>query len=196
MCYACQIKYTVKHILIECTDPVLCSHIQLYLYIYKYTNISGNIVNNNDDFNKQRNTLLYKNISHILFSKGLMLVVCERWAGDGDRLLYWPSSTSFLYWLGCSTVGHWRPKALCLPLALNSASCHQLTPTVCAPGDIIDYRPHTSAVLPLIYTGASLDWRSVRGSIYNNHPNFLFKIPHVEIFFTSVSIPLTQTFYK
>ena len=61
-----------------------------------------------------------------------MLVVCERWVGDGDRLLYWPSSTSFSSWLGCSTVGHWGPKALCLPLALHSASCLQLTQVICA----------------------------------------------------------------
>ena len=41
--------------------------------------------------NERKNTLLYKKyISHTLFSKGLMLVVCERWAGDGDRQLYWP----------------------------------------------------------------------------------------------------------
>ena len=58
-----------------------------------------------------------------------MFLVCEGWAGDGDRLLFWPSSTSFSSWLGCSTVGHWGPKALCLPLALNSASCPQLTST-------------------------------------------------------------------
>ena len=88
-----------------------------------------NIINHNDDFNERTNTLLYKNISHPLFSKGLTLAVCERWVGDGDMLQYWPSSTSFSSWLGCSTVGHWRPKALCLPLALNSASCLQLTPT-------------------------------------------------------------------
>ena len=82
------------------------------------------------NFNERTNTLLYKNIiSHTLFSKGLMLVVCERWAGDGDRLQYWPSSTSFSSWLGYSTVGHWGPKALCLPLALNSASCLQLART-------------------------------------------------------------------
>ena len=39
------------------------------------------------------------------------------------------SSTSFAFWLGCLTVGHWGPKALCLPLALNSAYYPQLTPT-------------------------------------------------------------------
>ena len=72
-----------------------------------------------------------RNIYHTLFSKGLMLVVCERWARDGDRLLYWLSSTSFSSWMGCSTVGHWGSKALCLPLALNSASCLQLTQAVC-----------------------------------------------------------------
>ena len=61
-----------------------------------------------------------------------MLVVYERWAGDEDRLLYWPQvssdhcCTSSSSWLGCSTVGHWGPKALCLPLALTLAS---LSPT-------------------------------------------------------------------
>ena len=60
-----------------------------------------------------------------------MLVVCKRWASDGNRLLYWSSSTSFSSRLGFSTVGHWGPKSPCLPLALNSASCHQLTQTVC-----------------------------------------------------------------
>ncbi len=40
------------------------------------------------------------------------------------------SSTSFSSWLGCSTVGHWRPKVLCLQLGLTSlASCLQLTRT-------------------------------------------------------------------
>ena len=58
--------------------------------------------------------------------------MCERWAGDRDRLLYWPHSISFSSWLGCSIVGHWKPKALCLLLALNSASCPQLTQAVCA----------------------------------------------------------------
>ena len=37
------------------------------------------------------------------------------------------SSTSSLSWLGCSTVGHWGCKALCLLLALTSASSLQLT---------------------------------------------------------------------
>ena len=49
------------------------------------------------------------------------------------------SSTYFSSWLDCSTVGHWGPKDLCLPLTLNSASCPQLTQAVCAPGYIIVY---------------------------------------------------------
>ena len=65
-----------------------------------------------------------------------MFVVCERWAGDRDRLLYWPkvllatiaAPLPHLGW-GCSTVGHWGPKALCLPLALTSASCLWLKPS-------------------------------------------------------------------
>ena len=66
-----------------------------------------------------------------------MLVACERWVGDGDRLLYWPrvlltiaALLPHLGW-GCSTVGHWGPKALCLPLSLTSASSLQRTQAVC-----------------------------------------------------------------
>ena len=96
-----------------------------------------------------------------------MLVVCEKWAGDEDRLLYWASSTSFSSWLGCSTVGHWGPKAPCLPPALTPASCFQLTQTVSDTWLYHCPRPPASAVFPLIYTGASLNWRLGRGSIYN-----------------------------
>ena len=41
------------------------------------------------------------------------------------------SSTSSSSWLGYSTVGHWGPKALCLPLALTQASFPQLAQAVC-----------------------------------------------------------------
>ena len=105
-----------------------------------------------------------------------MLVVCERWVGDGNRPLHIDPScsdhsrTSSSSWLGCSTMGHWGPKALRLPLALNSASCPQLTPTLTdssrlCPGYIFVWRLPASAVLLLIYTGASLDWQLSRGSI-------------------------------
>ena len=113
------------------------------------------------NFNERTNTHLYKIISHTLFSKGLMLVVCEIWVGDGDRVLHIDpsssghSSTSFSSWLGCSTVGH------CLPLVLNSASCPQLTQAVC----VLVIFLFDSHLLPLIYTGAFLDWRLGRGSI-------------------------------
>ena len=70
------------------------------------------------NFNERTNTLLYKNIiSHTLFSKGLMLVVYERWVGDGDRLLHIDPQvlltiTALLFHLGrgCSTVGQWGSK--------------------------------------------------------------------------------------
>ena len=70
--------------------------------------------------NERMNTLLYKNInlSHFIFER-VMFVVWERWAGDRDKLLYWPkffllTIAAFLPHLGWgwSTVGHWRPKAL------------------------------------------------------------------------------------
>ena len=100
-----------------------------------------------------------------------MLVVFERWVGDGDRLLHIKPAVllSRLGW-GCSTVGHWGPKAFYLPLALTSISCPQLTPTPTdssrlSSGYIFVWCPPASTVLPLIYTGAFLDWRLGLGSI-------------------------------
>ena len=85
------------------------------------------------NFNERRNTILYKNISLTLYSRKGWCWLCVRDELETETDCYIdPSSTSFSSWLGCSTVGHWGPKALCLPLALNSASCLQLTQTVCA----------------------------------------------------------------
>ena len=60
-----------------------------------------------------------------------MLVVCEAWVGDRDRplqvLLTIAALLSHSGWL--LNRGSLRAQALCLPLALNSASCPQLTPT-------------------------------------------------------------------
>ena len=58
------------------------------------------------------------------------------------------------------------------PLSLQADS-HDgiLSPTLSnrlCPGYIIVYRPPAPTVLPLIYTGSSLDWRLGRGSIYNS----------------------------
>ena len=172
-----------------------------------YTNISGNIVNNNDDFNERTNTLLYKNISLKLYSrKGW----CWLWVRGGletgtDCYILTPrssdhSSTSSAFWLGWSTVGDWGPKpsvwswfslrwhpisnwncnwsrlwlyfcwhppAFCgrthLPPSPNSS-------TSTGQGDILISSTGCTcfAVLPLIYTGAPVDWRLGRGSICYN----------------------------
>ena len=113
---------------------MLYSHIQIH-----NTNISGNIVNNNDELqwtNKRTHLFIKIYLSHFILER-VMLVVCEKWVGDGDRLLYWSqvlltiaALLPHLGW-GCSNVGHWGPKALCLPLVLNSASCSQLIQAVC-----------------------------------------------------------------
>ena len=41
--------------------------------------------------NERTNALLYKyiNLSHFIFER-VDVSMCERWVGDGDRLLYWP----------------------------------------------------------------------------------------------------------
>ena len=83
--------------------------------------------------NERTNTLLYKNISLTLYSPKGWCWLCVRGELETGTDCFLTqsssdhSSTSFSSWLGCSTVGHWEPKALCLPLVLNSTSCLQLT---------------------------------------------------------------------
>ena len=75
------------------------------------------------------------------------------------------SSTSFSSWLGLLNRGSLRAQS---PLSAAGSQFGILSPTdssCLCPGYIIVYRPRASAVLPLIYTGASLDWRLGRGSI-------------------------------
>ena len=107
-----------------------------------------------------------------------MLVVCERWAGDGDRLLRIDpsysdhSSTSFASWLGLLNRGSLRARS---PLSAAGSHFGILSPTdtnsnwnwpkpSVEPGYIIVWHSPASAVLPLIYTGTSLDWRLGRES--------------------------------
>ena len=123
-------------------------------------------------------------LSHFILERA-MFVVCERWFGDGHRLLYYPkfifdhSSTSFSSWLGCSTAGHWGPQN---PQSASWFSrWHPLSSWLEPPqatGYIIVKRPPASAVLPLIYTGASVDWRLGRGSIYNRGAPYSPKLQH------------------
>ena len=89
------------------------------------------------NFNERTNTFFIKNIiSHTLFSKRWCWLCVRGELETGTDCYFDPSpsdhSSTFFSssWLCCSTVSHWGPKALCLPLALNSTSCPQLTQTV------------------------------------------------------------------
>ena len=127
------------------------------------------------NFNKRTNTLLYKNISLTLYSQRVDVGLCERWVGDRDRLLHIDpsssdhSSTSFSSWLGLLNHGSLRTQS---PLSAAGSHFGILSPTDSnwlkppwAPGYIIVSRLPSSTVLPLIYTGASLDWQLSQGSI-------------------------------
>ena len=152
--------------------------IAAYNYTCTFTNIhlhSETSLTGNERLQSRTNTLLYKNMSLTLYSrKGDVCCVWEMSWRQGQTAILTQvllatiaALLPHLGW-GCSTVGPWGPKALCLLLALTSATCLQLTRTVWAPGYIIGSHPPASVVLLLIYTGASLDWRLGRGSIYNN----------------------------
>ena len=92
------------------------------------------------NFNERTNTLLYKKniyLSHFILERvDVSRVWGMSWRRGQTVILtksfsFDHSSTSPSPWLGCSTVGHWGPKTLCLSLVLNSVSCLQLTPTLC-----------------------------------------------------------------
>ena len=85
------------------------------------------------NFNEQTNTLLYKNISLTLYSQKAWCWLCVRDELEtGTDCYIDPAVLLSHLGVGYSTVGHWGPKALCLLLALNLASCLQLTQAVCA----------------------------------------------------------------
>ena len=140
-------------------SPLQITILTLLLYS-RNTNISRNIIKHNI---RRTNTLLYqKNISLTLYSrKGDVCCVWKMSWKQGQTAILTQVLLATIAALlphigwGCSTVGIWGLKAFCLPVALTSAPCLQLTRTVCPPA---------STVLPLIYTGASLDWQPGRGS--------------------------------
>ena len=232
-----------------------CSLCILLLYSHirrhnTYTNICGNILKHNDDFNEWMNTLLYKKYTyHTLFSKGLQKGWCwlcvrgELETGTDCHILTQSSSdhssTSFSSWLGCSTVGHWGPKPSVCKLIFTLASCPPtdsncnwnwnsnwqtqavcgtrlnfcLTPTcflwayASAPnsttstgqGDIpISLTGCTCfAVVLLIYTGASLDWRLGQGSIcYTTAPAdwAIHRVKCLTVLFQIIQFSITTQF--
>ena len=120
------------------------------------------------NFNEQTNTFLYKNISLTLYSwrgdVGCVWEMSWRW---GQTAILTPSSSStiaaLLPHLG-SVAQPWVTSASWF--SRWHSLFNWLEPSQ-EPGYIIVSRPPASAVLPLIYTGVSLDWQLGRGSIYN-----------------------------
>ena len=137
------------------------------------TNICGTSSTIMTNFNERTNTLLYKNIiSHTLFLKEWCWLCVRDELETVDGLLYWPQVLQTIAALlphlgwGCSTVGHWGPQALSLQADSHAGILSRTDSNRLCPGYIIFSRPLGSAVL-LIYTGASLDWRLGRGSVYH-----------------------------
>ena len=150
---------------------LLYSHIQLH--VYKYTRKQNQLIMTTSI--KERIHFFIKNInlSHFIFVR-VMFVVCQKWVVTRTDCYINPSSSStiallipHLSWLLNRGSLRAALPSVCKPV-LTLASCLQLTQTVRAPGYIIFYRPPASAILPLLYTGASLDWQLGQGSIYNN----------------------------
>ena len=146
------------------------------------------------NFNERTNTLLYKNISLTLYSRKAWCWLCVRGELEmgtdilSQVLLTIAALLSHLGW-SCSTVGHWGPKALCLPLALTSASCPQLAPTptdssrLC-PGYIFVWRPPASA-----YLHRCISWLTARSRVNMLHGWVLW---HITYWMLLMPNPLTR----
>ena len=138
-----------------------------------YTNICGNIVNNNDDFNERTNTLLYKNIiSHTLFSKGWWLLCVRNELETGtDRYIdpkffFEHSSTSSWSWLGLLNRVSLRAQS---PLSAAGSHFGILTPTDSnRPGHLFIILSYVHLLSLFFRLFTKVDWRLGRGSIYNS----------------------------
>ena len=141
-----------------------------------------NIIKHNDkNFNERMNTLLYKNIiSLTLFLKGWCWL-CVRDELETGTDLFWPkvllTTIAALLPHLAGVAQLWVTEGR-KTLSLQADSrVGILSPTDSNrlyPDYIIVSCPPASAVLPLIYTGTSLDWRLSWGSIYNTTALALF----------------------
>ena len=129
-------------------------------------------------------------LSHFILERVDVGCVREVSWRRGQTATYWPkvlqTIAALLPHLGwsCSTVGHWRPQALSLqadshagilsPNWLQLQLQLELTQAVCGTWLYNCLRLPASAVLPLIYTGASLDLRLGWGSIYNTSNMYIY----------------------
>ena len=77
----------------------LYSHVQLH---NTSTNICGNIVNNNDDFNERTHFFIKIYLSHFILERVDVGCMWEMSWKQRQTAIMTPSSS----WLGCSTVGH------------------------------------------------------------------------------------------
>ena len=130
------------------------------------------------NFNERTNTLLYK---YIYISRFILdvSVVCERRVETGTDCYIDPtfsldhSSTSSASWLWLLNWGSQMATVLSLqagPPVTNYLNCCRHLP-------IFFHNAHLlPLLLPLIYTGASLDWRLGQGSIYNKRAKKLFQV--------------------
>ena len=104
-------------------------HIQIYAEAKSKINIRTSM-------NERTHFLIKMYPSHFILervAKGLTLVMCERWVGDGDRLspkvlLTMAALLSLPVWVVQPWVTEGRKPSVC-ELILTLASCPQLTPT-------------------------------------------------------------------
>ena len=154
----------------------ICCIATYYAYTYTYRNIYRNIIKHHirTSMNEQTHFFIKIYLSHFILERVDVDCVWKMSWRRGQTVILTQSSsdhssTPSSSWLGFLNRGSLRAQS---PLSaagshfgiLSSTDSNWLEPPR-VPGYIIVLRPPASAVLPLIYTSASLDWRLGRGSI-------------------------------
>ena len=152
---------------------LLYTIIQIHVYIYKYMR---NIIKHNIRTSMNEGTHFFIKIylSHFILERVDVGCVWEMsWRQEQTAILN-PSSystiaalLSHLGWVAQPWVTEGPKSSVCSWVSLRWHPVSNWLEPPRAPGYIIFWRPPASAVLPLIYTGASLDCRLSQGLIYN-----------------------------
>ena len=149
----------------------------LLLYT-RNTNISRNIIKHNirTSMNERKHFLIKKyNLSLVILER-VMLVVCERWVGDRDWLLYWPkfflthSSTSSSSYLGLLNRGSLRVQS---PQSAAGSHFGIFSPTnLNRPGHLVILLYHVH-LLPLFFCLFTQVHLLIEGSVESQYITLL-----------------------
>ena len=178
ICVHLKLNYALKYYKLQDNGFVKMLYTTIHHKRYTYQNISGNIVNNNDElqWTNEHTSWLKIYLSHFILERVDVGCVWEVSWRRGRTATYWPkvlltiaALLSHPNWATQPWVTEGPKPSVWISVRHHVPNWLQLEPTQAACGTCL-YNCLTSiyfCCFSAIYTGASLDWRLGRGSIYN-----------------------------